>query len=50
MKVKPALASAAFVKYGNKTDRPLEPAYAVLCGVYVSSVFNEHSTSTASQK
>src|SRR6266487_3480486 len=36
--------NAAFVKYDNKTDRPLELAYAVLCGIYVSSVFNECST------
>ncbi len=35
--------SAAFVKYGNKTDRPPEAAYAVLCAVYVPSGFHELS-------
>ena len=37
--------SAAFVKCDNKTVWPLEPTYAVLCGVFVSSVFHERSTS-----
>ncbi len=35
---------AAFVKYGNKTDWPLEATYAVLCNIYVSSGFNELSS------
>ena len=39
------LTSAAFVKCDNKTVWPLEPTYAVLCGVFVSSVFHERSTS-----
>ena len=38
------LSSAAFVKCDNKTVWPLEPTYAVLCGVFVSSVFHERST------
>ena len=37
--------SAAFVKCSNIKDRPLEPTYAVLCSVYVSSGFKERSTS-----
>src|SRR5947209_17660321 len=36
--------SAAFVKCSNIKDRPLEPTYAVLCSVYVSSGFKERST------
>jgi len=33
--------SAAFVKNGNKMDRPPEAVYAVLCAVYVPSGFHE---------
>ncbi len=39
--------SAAFVKYGNKTDRPPVPVYTTLCGAYVSDGFNERSISAA---
>lgn len=39
----PEFLSAAFVKYDNKTVRPLEATYTVLCGVFVSSGFNERS-------
>jgi hypothetical protein len=39
--------SAAFVKCCNKTERPLEAFYVVLCGVYASSGFNERSISAA---
>ena len=42
----PVQLSAAFVKCDNKTVWPLEPTYAVLCGVFVSSVFHERSIST----
>ena len=37
-------SSAAFLKYGNKTDRPPVPVYTTLCCAYVSGGFNERST------
>ena len=36
--------NAAFLKYDNKTVWPLEPTYVVLCGVFISSAFEERST------
>jgi hypothetical protein len=40
-------SSAAFVKCSNKTGRPLEPTYSDLCDIYVTSGYNERSTSQA---
>jgi tetratricopeptide (TPR) repeat protein len=38
------VANAVFLKYGNKTSRPLELTYAVLCSGFVTSGFKERST------
>ena len=32
-----------FLKYSNKTDRPLEAIYAISCSAYISDGFNERS-------